>query len=1139
MGNWWDVITSPIQQAVQNVQQTVSNIISPPPPQPTQTVQPTSYSGGGAGYTSVLINPATNQPIGTPTQIYSSGGGSYVPSPPVIPSQVTSGNVGGGAGYTPKTITNLPGGGFTTQTIQPPIQSSISSIPIPPSSSKGSNYTFEPSPYVGGFLPWTDPRTQTLWASERQAIESGYGKPVNTPNTIVMVGSQGNYTQGGNWISSLDQFKAPGADNSGYVNLARANFLMNTPSNDAGYARDWIGSFANMQSRAGVPLSQGAGGIGNYGTLNDVWGADLGKTDMSKYAYISNEPPKPRGNGNVVVIGGGYSSLTPERMDALAGGGVIPKPYLNVGGGNKQLSPPNNDQGNLSLGLPPMDTIKPYLYTSAIGAFTGSENKQPSSGNSILSLTGTLGTAALYTTLNMASGFLSDITSSVSKTPSMASSWLENQPRAISLPSFEPTTFNTIGGETSSTKPSVVSSVNQPGFFESVIGTLQGGAKYYIGLGGENQNPLLQGYAPSASTSDLTTRLERSGSASGGFVSGFADIVANGLTLGGWNYTGGTFGENQVVSSARSYPIGNATVAKMPETITTTPFGGNQTISDLKSWLTTNEGKIDLTSAEQVAQWNTNRDIYMQMQKENPSGFNTVISGGNVTTQKYETTPAVVNKYGYFDTLGTWAGGEVNRLFYGNMTPEQLAAKTQQAEGKQGFEWLAANAEVGFQKTMTGKPTELLWYVPMGAGLASLESLAVEAIAGYGASTLPGSVLVRTAITPVAEAAAGALPVAQTFRDQALGWGYRHGGQLLLTALATDVVTEHGTAPPSKTVQNIGGAIPGATIVAGSWSLSSGVGSPTPPEMPGVPASRGRGGVGGTGGSGGMGTGTADVFGTPKMSGAFDFASAFDLSGITNVITNYGSKSLMGAGEVPVYNEITRTPIYNEVSQSTITKDEIKSYTPASMYLPASPVYTEKVATDFINNTSNPVANKFVNPTTVNYDNPNAYWWENPNRFVTAEPTKNQYGNPTKNQYGNPTDYVIVLPTRDEYGFPTKTPYETPNPYKTIIGYQYPEIVVNKVVYENPNKEVTRYEYERVNRTTYDRLQQPTPGFPPISIPSFGGGGGGAGGSPKNKQSSRFTDIFRYGQGIGSFGSVNPIRFDSYRKPAIKHSRKK
>jgi hypothetical protein len=86
---WWDVITSPIQQAVQNVQQTVSNIISPPTPQPSQTIQ--GGSGGGAGYTNAIINPSTNQPVSAPAQIYSPGGTSYTPSPQTIGNQIVSG----------------------------------------------------------------------------------------------------------------------------------------------------------------------------------------------------------------------------------------------------------------------------------------------------------------------------------------------------------------------------------------------------------------------------------------------------------------------------------------------------------------------------------------------------------------------------------------------------------------------------------------------------------------------------------------------------------------------------------------------------------------------------------------------------------------------------------------------------------------------------------------------------------------------------------------------------------------------------------------------------------------------------------------------------------------------------------------
>jgi hypothetical protein len=118
---------------------------------------------------------------------------------------------------------------------------------------------------------WQDPRTGTMWVNEAQAKSAGYGKPVDTKDTVVMVGSQGSYTKGGEWITSLDQLNRPGADNAGYVKLATTNFLMNKPSSDAVVARDWLGSYAASVGKSGTSLSSGAKDISNYPNQKSSW----------------------------------------------------------------------------------------------------------------------------------------------------------------------------------------------------------------------------------------------------------------------------------------------------------------------------------------------------------------------------------------------------------------------------------------------------------------------------------------------------------------------------------------------------------------------------------------------------------------------------------------------------------------------------------------------------------------------------------------------------------------------------------------------------------------------------------------------------------------------------------------------------
>jgi hypothetical protein len=104
-----------------------------------------------------------------------------------------------------------------------------------------------------GLNGYQDPRTGLWFASEAVAIALGYGKPVNTANTIVQVGSQGSYTQDGRLVG-VAELVAPDANNSGYVGAAAAN-LLNTPSSSADYARDWAGSYIDYLGSTGVKVA--------------------------------------------------------------------------------------------------------------------------------------------------------------------------------------------------------------------------------------------------------------------------------------------------------------------------------------------------------------------------------------------------------------------------------------------------------------------------------------------------------------------------------------------------------------------------------------------------------------------------------------------------------------------------------------------------------------------------------------------------------------------------------------------------------------------------------------------------------------------------------------------------------------------
>ena len=286
-----------------------------PAPQPIQ-FNPvgaiTSWGGGAINFVNQgLINVSSGiqnfiQPVSQPiTQSMSAWtqaagiqgtGPSSLPFTP-SPSMNMGSGITGGAGYTNVLMNNTP-----IQMTPTPTQAS-GILPTP--QYKGGSSDWAPN-YTGWFQ---DPRTGLMFPSEQKATDWGYNKPVNLPGTIVMVGSQGSYTAGGQWVTNPAQFNAPGADYSGYRNLGIANYLYNTPSSDAGYARDWIGSYAGMQGRMNVPLSSGAQGIGNYGVRNDIWGADLGKVDMLQYNSTNLDAggniPKPfLAQGSDRLVGG-------------------------------------------------------------------------------------------------------------------------------------------------------------------------------------------------------------------------------------------------------------------------------------------------------------------------------------------------------------------------------------------------------------------------------------------------------------------------------------------------------------------------------------------------------------------------------------------------------------------------------------------------------------------------------------------------------------------------------------------------------------------------------------------------------------------------------------------------------------------
>lgn len=121
-----------------------------------------------------------------------------------------------------------------------------------------------------GLNGWQDPRTGMWFASEAVAISLGYGKPIDTANTIVQVGSQGNYTQDGRLVGVAD-LVAPDANNAGYVGAAAAN-LLNTPSSSADFARDWASSYVDFLGSSGAPVAPNVtAGYPSSPNMVEVW----------------------------------------------------------------------------------------------------------------------------------------------------------------------------------------------------------------------------------------------------------------------------------------------------------------------------------------------------------------------------------------------------------------------------------------------------------------------------------------------------------------------------------------------------------------------------------------------------------------------------------------------------------------------------------------------------------------------------------------------------------------------------------------------------------------------------------------------------------------------------------------------------
>ena len=192
--------------------------------------------------------------------------------------------------------------------------------------------------------------------------------------------------------------------------------------------------------------------------------------------------------------------------------------------------------------------------------------------------------------------------------------------------------------------------------------------------------------------------------------------------------------------------------------------------------------------------------------------------------------------------------------------------------------------------------------------------------------------------------------------------------------------------------------------------------------------------------------------------------------------------------EIPNYKTVTDVVVQKQWSGIELPAYAIAGYTDRGFGIGETPVayrnpnqmtYAEKLVNE--NPTRNDFAYPLGNPFVYNPANPNANQYENPNRNIFENPNPNQ--NPFAVPFANP----LANPNANPYGYP--------NP--TMPGQPLPRIDFPKII------------------------------IPPL--PSWGGSGGGSFGGAKASSHARVTDIYRYGQGIGSFGFTSPINFGAPR----------
>jgi hypothetical protein len=127
--------------------------------------------------------------------------------------------------------------------------------------------------------------------------------------------------------------------------------------------------------------------------------------------------------------------------------------------------------------------------------------------------------------------------------------------------------------------------------------------------------------------------------------------------------------------------------------------------------------------------------------------------------------------------------------------------------------------------------------------------------------------------------------------------------------------------------------------------------------------------------------------------------------------------------------------------------------------------------------------------------------------------------------YSKYTSFVDYTPEITVIPRSRTTPEPRTNPYIDYVTDDTPIIQETKITPPD-------------NRQPEPTPKPPEPIIPPpiitgFPIPPLGGGGGGGGAAAsKPGQKSIYAARFQYGQGIGGFGSISPIRFGSPGKSA-------